>query len=163
MTSSRDQHTHLRQLCAFLKPKIRAVVSPRPCAAAEFTSAVLRASLIMNSRPPNTICEELPVSPSESLSSDSPRETTTVLCMGSWNKSSPSSLLTWTQSLEYIVEFCGMRCSQHIFHHALIVKYCLSVPVTLFCVTKTPEFKKKSFNFKFLRLQEVVFDFCDKQ
>lgn len=48
------------------------------------TSTVLRASLIMNSRPPNTACDELQASMSESLSSESLRETTTVLCLGSW-------------------------------------------------------------------------------
>ena len=50
------------------------------------TSTVLRASLIMNSSPPNTACVELQASMSESLSSESLRETTTDLCLGSCRK-----------------------------------------------------------------------------
>lgn len=53
---------------------------------AAVTSAVRRASLIMNSRPPNTDCAASPESMSESLSSDSTSDTTTALCLGSWKK-----------------------------------------------------------------------------
>lgn len=50
------------------------------------TSTILRASLIINSNPLNTLWGAPQVSMSESLSSESLRETTTDLCLGSWGE-----------------------------------------------------------------------------